>query len=189
MGQHGLECGEGVPVYPALSRGLEIWQPWSPCVSLFKARCHFCREQYTHRLVASSAMAANCQLHLSVSSVSLSVLPHGPCAAESQRLPVQETRRRQWRLGPCNERPVPGVLAPFLISLHCLLVQAWSTPALPEPAFIKQLWLEPLKTRRRIFMFNLLVFSKCQQFNLFFGFFFAALGEINFSYRQQGDLP
>lgn len=40
-------------------------------------------------------------------------------------------------------------------------------------------------------MFNLLgffFFFKCQQSNLFFGFFFAALEEINFSYRQQGDL-
>lgn len=40
----------------------------------------------------------------------------------------------------------------------CLPVQAWSTLALAEPAFIKLLWLEPLKTHRRIFMFNLLGF-------------------------------
>lgn len=33
-----------------------------------------------------------------------------------------------------------------------------------------------------------LIFFKCQQFNLLFGFFFAALGEANFSYGQESDL-
>lgn len=63
-------------------------------------------------------------------------------------------------------------------------------PALSEPAFIKMLWLEPLKTCRRIFMPNLLgFFLNVNNSMYFFGFFFAALGEINFLYRQQGDLP
>ena len=75
----------------------------------------------------------------------------------------------------------------------CLLLSsrpslAHSQP-LSEPVVIKPLWLDPLWTCNRIFMSNLLFFFfKCQQLNLFFGFFFAALEEVNFSYRQEGDL-
>lgn len=76
----------------------------------------------------------------------------------------------------------PSILAVFLSRLGALR-------PLSEPAFITLLWLEPLKTHRGIFMFNLLgFFLNVNNPTYFFGFFFAALEEINFSYRQQGDL-
>lgn len=54
-------------------------------------------------------------------------------------------------------------------------------PALSEPAFIKMLWLEPLKTCRRIFMPNLLgFFFKCQQFNVFFWLFLCCIRRNQF---------
>lgn len=98
--------------------------------------------------------------------MSLSVLP--PWSLHSW-LGFQQHLRRMagsgnWetavRLGSRGQPAVPGVLVPFIISPTFLLssVQAWSTLALSEPAFIKLLWLEPLKTHRGIFMFNLLGF-------------------------------
>lgn len=191
QGQHSLGVWSGAAGSPRTfmrHRNMLVWETYSPVVSL-DSKLQFIQSYMS--FLQRAIHTLTCSFQTSYTKVLYELLcsplhdPHIAVWASSRisvGWPIQDTWGKQWRLGPCGRPPAPGVLDLLWSPQHfcCHPVQAWSTPALPEPVFIKMLWLEPLKTCRRIFMSNLLVFFKCQQSNLFFWLFLCCIRRNQF---------
>lgn len=148
-----------------------VWETCSPMITLqSKLQFIWVYMSFFQRAIHTLSYSLKLQQHKGCPWISLFSFPlHGPYTDvwASQRISVgwtvQGTRRKQWRLGPWGQPPAASStrcagtfydLPTFLLS-SC---PGLDHPALSEPAFIKMLWLEPLKACRRIFMPNLLGF-------------------------------